>query len=105
MQLHPAAAAGFVTGNIDGDVAGRADLVINFPGAGVWAFVNNAAWVQLHGLNAPVIATGDIDGNGQADVILSFPGFGIWVYRNQTTWMQVHGFTPEAFVAGRLNAN
>jgi hypothetical protein len=103
--FHPLAAAGFVTGNIDGDAGGRADLVVNFPGLGVWAFMNNASWVQLHSLNSPVMTTGDIDGNGVSEVVLFFPSYGIYAFKNFSTWTGIHPLPPELMVTVRMNEN
>jgi predicted NUDIX family NTP pyrophosphohydrolase len=105
IQRHSLAASAIVTGNLDGDASGKSDMVIVFPGAGVWAFMNNASWTLLHGADAQTLATGDIDGDGKADLILSFPGYGIWVLKNLATWTAIHGLTPEALVSGRMNAN
>ena len=95
--------AGFVTGNIDGDAGGKADLVVNFPGFGVWAFMNNASWVQLHGLNSPVMTTGDIDGNGVSELVAFFPGYGIYALKNFSTrtWTGIHPLPPELMVTTR----
>jgi hypothetical protein len=39
---------------------GRADVVMNFPGAGIWVWMNNTSWLQLHPLNAEDLSAGPI---------------------------------------------
>ena len=77
--MRPSGPAG--TGRLYGlssDGGGRADLLVNFPGFGLWQWRNNTAWAQVHPFNATVMTAGDIDGSGQDDAIISFPGFGVW---------------------------
>ena len=73
-------------GNIDGDTGRKADLIVNFPGYGVWTYSTTAGWVQLHPLDAFDIQTGDFDGNGQDDIVLNFAGQGIWIRSNNAAW-------------------
>ncbi len=37
-----------VVGNVDNDSGNRAEIVVNFPGIGVWTWTNNASWSFLH---------------------------------------------------------
>ena len=64
--------------NLDGN--GQDDLVLNFPGSGLWVRFNNSSWFALHPLEATTLAAGNIDadaGNRQ-DLIVNFPGAGVW---------------------------
>jgi hypothetical protein len=58
--LHPFSAEETAIGDVDGN--GTEDVILDFPGYGVWALLNNRTWVQLHGLNASAIVAGDVDG-------------------------------------------
>ena len=40
------------------------DLIVDFgPSFGLWVFLNNTTWTQLHPLSPEEMATGEIDGN------------------------------------------
>jgi hypothetical protein len=103
MQRHTADSRGTVLGNLDGAESGRADLVVDFPGYGVWALYNEAAWRQLTPYEVTLMTTADLDGNGQADWIISIPGHGLWIWMNNATWVALHPFTAEEFVTGRVD--
>ena len=102
-QIHPASPEAMAAGDVDG--SGRADLILDFPGAGVWIWLNNSAWVQLHPANVAAMATGDLDGNGQAEVILDFPAAGTWVRLNNSSWVQLHPARPTQMTTGDLDGN
>ena len=70
-KLHGLNPTRMAMGDVDG--SGAADLIVDFPGYGVWIWSNNASWIQLHPSDVTDIAVGDLDGNGRADVMLSFP--------------------------------
>ena len=74
------------TGNIDGDAGGKSDVVINFAGYGLYAYVNNSTWTLIHPLTAKDMAIGDIDGNGIADLALGFLGKGVWIRYDSGAW-------------------
>ena len=45
--------------------AGSDDLVVDFgTGSGLWRWMNNSSWQQLHGASAKTMVSGDLDGNG-----------------------------------------
>ena len=44
-QLHPFDISAIVTADLDGN--GRDDLVMNFPGYGVWGYLNGASWFRF----------------------------------------------------------
>ncbi len=45
------------------DPAPKDDVVIDFgPGVGTWKWMNDSAWVPLHGLSPEVMVTGNVDG-------------------------------------------
>ena len=90
---------------MDGDAGGKPDLIVNFPGFGVWAYMNNATWVQLHALNATDIRTGDMDGNGQDEIVLSFPGQGLWVRVNNSSWSQLHTQNSAGISVGNIDGD
>ena len=100
-QLHPVSPEEMATGDVDGN--GQDDAILDFPGFGVWVWLNNRSWTQLHPLNVSAMATGDIDGNGRADVILVFPGFGAYAWLNHASWIHLHGLTPTKIATGDLD--
>ena len=101
--FHPFSPTALATGDLDGN--GRADLIIDFPGFGVWLWRNNAVWVQLHTSNVAGIAAGDLDGDSRDDVIVDFPGLGLWVWLNDASWVRLHPTNPSRFVVGDLDGN
>jgi len=90
-------------GDVDGN--GQKDVVLDFPGAGIWMWRNNVTWSQLHSLRAAHMVTADLDGNRQAEVIVDFPGYGLWVWRNGIGWSGLHGWDAEALTAADLDGN
>jgi hypothetical protein len=103
LQLHGFSPSLLRSGDLDGN--GLADLVVNFPGYGVWAFMNNSSWSQLHSFDAADIRTGDLDGNGKDDVAISFPGYGIYVRYDSGAWSQVHPLNPNHMIIGNIDGS
>ena len=56
---------------------------------GLWRWMNNSTWEQLHTAPARALASGDLDGNGTNDVVVSFD-FGLWRWMDNNTWEQLH---------------
>lgn len=104
-QIHRTAASRYIALNLDGDIGNKADLVINFPGLGLWAFMNDATWVRLSPLNVTTMSGGDLDANGQTDLVAVFPGNGLWIYQNVSTWTRIHTLSAESIVIGLMNGN
>jgi subtilisin family serine protease len=90
-----------------GDPPGRTDLVIDFGETyGVWALMNDAAWVQLHHISPEDIVIGDLTGTGKHDAIMDFgPPYGIWSWRDDRAWVQIHAASPEHMAAGDFTFN
>jgi hypothetical protein len=65
--------------------------------------MNNAAWTQLHVLDAALVDTADIDGTGRADVLISFPGKGVWAWKNNAGWVSLSTQNPEMLTTGNLD--
>ena len=89
-------------GNVDGVTSD--DLVVDFPGYGVYVYANNSTWRLLHGFHPTMMVTADLDGNGQDDIVMDFPGSGFWVYENDRTWRLLH-WSPQRVVAGDVDGN
>ena len=102
-QLHASNPEEIATGDIDGN--GRKDAILDFPGFGVWAWMNDTNYVQLHTMNVAALATGDLDGGGKDDVLMEFPGFGIWIWLNNASFVPLHTLSPTRMVAGDLDDN
>jgi hypothetical protein len=86
---------------------GRDDLVVDFGAAsGLWMWLNNATWQQLHSVTAKLVATADMDFNGRDDVIVYFGNpYGIWVWMNNTNWVQLHGISAQRIVRADMDGN
>ncbi len=80
--------------DIDGDVDGKDDVIIDFgPGIGIYVRMNNSSWVKLHKRSAEHITCCNIDGDvdGKDDVLIDFgPGIGIYVRMNDSSWVKLH---------------
>jgi len=84
------------------------DLVVDFSAAGLWAWVDNTTWKQIHPYNPASVVTGDLDGNGTSELIVDFgsgPGLGVWVYYNNSTWQQLHTSTTNRLLTADLNGD
>ena len=106
VQRHSLNSDATTLGDIDGDGGRRADLVVNFAGAGTWILFNNSTWSQLSADVTPTkMTTADLDGNGQADLLLNLTGLGVWVWMNNTEGIQLHPADAEDMVAGPFDNN
>ena len=61
VQLHAANASTMAIQDLDAD--GRDDVILDFPGYGVWLWMNNAGYAQLHPLDAEALTAGRFDDN------------------------------------------
>ena len=57
VQLHQQSPTHMAVGDVDGD--GTVELIVDFPGFGVWTWSSTSGWLQLHALNVSGIAVGD----------------------------------------------
>ena len=102
--LHPFGVTAMVTVDLDNN--GNAELVVSFPGHGVWIYWNNTSWVPLHSLEATSLAAGQLDGGTQADLVIDFgPGLGLWTYRNSAAWVPLHPSTAQGVVVADLDGD
>jgi hypothetical protein len=96
------------SGDLDGN--GQDDVVVDFGAAkGLWAWMNDAAWLVLHATLSPdLIATGDLDGNGADDVLGVFGSTagGLWATRNLGDWWKQESMhAPDDLVTGDMDDN
>jgi len=82
------------------------DLVIDFgPQYGIWAWMNNDTWADIHPLSPISMVIGDIDGSDQDDIIIDFGSqYGIWVWKNNSTWVSLHSLSAESMTTGYIDA-
>ena len=79
----------------------RDDLVIHFPGYGLWMY---SEYLDLgaagNAVNPTRMAAGDIDANGVSDfLVIDFgPAYGVWTRRNNSTWSALHPRTTCAIL-------
>ncbi len=71
--------------NLDG--VGGDELIMDFPGYGLWISDGAGSWTNPHPFDVSTMTTADIDGNGKQDLIVNFPGLGVWAYMNRTAWV------------------
>lgn len=45
----------------DLDVNGQDDILLSFPGYGLWAFSNGTTWIQIHGLLVEAVVEGELN--------------------------------------------
>ena len=64
----------------DLDNNNKDDLILSFPGTGIWSWRNNTNWQFVHPFEALKLAVGDIDGGGVDDCIVDFATYGLWAY-------------------------
>ena len=81
------------------------DLILGWPGYGIWKRTENGTMTQLHPANAVAAVVADLDGNGQGDIVVNFgPAYGVWVYMNgSASPTYIHGGSPDTMVAGNLD--
>lgn len=100
-QWHGTSPSLMTGGDLDGN--GRADAIVNFPGFGVWAYMNDSAWTSIHPTDVTTLAAGDVNGNGRDDVIVTFAGYGLWIRYDDGTWAQINAGTPTALAVGNTD--
>ena len=107
VQLHSITPKTITAGNIDGDISGKKDLVVDFgPQYGIWVYYNNSYWAQLHTLSVKSIIPANLDANPKKDLIIDFgPQYGIWIYYNNSTWQKLHQLSSGSIAAGDLDGN
>jgi len=83
------------------------DLVVNFgDNAGLWLWLNNSTWDQLHSLSPESMITGNLDGSSQDEIIIDFgPSYGIWLWMNNSNWAKLHSLSPESMVVGNIDGS
>jgi hypothetical protein len=99
--LHPATPLRMTIADVDN--SGRADIAIDFPGAGVWLYKDLTSWTQLHPMGVQLLTAGDFDNDGKADLLMSFSGAGTYERLNDTSWGLVHALIPDQAVTGRID--
>src|SRR5262249_7183796 len=87
VKLSPSTSNHMATGDLDGN--GKAELVVDFPGRGVWVLANNTSWSRLQAQNATNIVVGDLDGNGKDEVVIDSPHSPIMVWVNNESWRKL----------------
>ncbi len=83
------------------------DLVIDFGASyGLWQWLNNTTWSQIHSVNAKRIVIADIDHNGQPDEVIDFGSqYGIWIRMNNANWVPLHGVSANWIAKGDFDNN
>jgi len=82
------------------------DVIIDFgPQYGIWAWMNNASWADIHSLSPMSMVIGDIDGSGQDDLIADFSPSGIWILMNYNNWVFLHGQSANSMTMGDMDGN
>jgi hypothetical protein len=103
VQRHSLSPTAMTSGDLDGNE--QIDLVVNFQGYGLFAYMNNATWVHLHPYDATDVKAGDVNGNGKADLVINFPGIGVWVRYDNGTWVQLHQLNATAMAVASINGD
>lgn len=69
------------------------DLVIDFGATyGIWFWLNNTTWSQLHGQTSKHLIQADVDHNGIQDQVVDFGSqYGIWIKKNNAAWERLDG--------------
>lgn len=90
---------------IDIDNNGQDDLIIDYLNHGLWAYLNDAFWRQLHVYNSKYLAKADLDGNGESDLVVDFgPRDGIFALMNYRAWTYLgSSATGAGIVAGQID--
>jgi Tol biopolymer transport system component len=82
----------------------RNDVLIDLASAGLWQWLNNASWIQIHAASPRAVAAGNLDGSLTDEAIVSF-GSGLWARYNNARWVKLNDNIPTRFVAGDLDGN
>jgi len=83
------------------------DLLVDFGAQyGIWQWLNNASWTQIHEVNAKGMVLADVDHSGQADQVIDFgTKYGIWMKMNNGNWTQLHWASANWMAQADVDAN
>jgi PKD repeat protein len=83
------------------------DLVFDFGATyGIWFWLNNTTWSQLHGQTSKHLILADVDHNGVQDQIVDFGSqYGIWIKKNNVAWEQLDGRSANWIVKADVDNN
>ena len=82
-----------IAANLDADPA--QEVVSSTSGrSGSGCMTAMGAWLQLSGVNADYLISGDFDGDLQHELMVDFGTLGLWVY-NGGAWTQVSAVNPD----------
>lgn len=102
-RLHAQSPSLVTRANLNGNLT--VDLVMVFPGYGVWALLDLTTWQNLHALDATIVKAGDLDGNGRDDLVIDFPGHGVWLRTDGGTWSRLHPLDAQAIAVGNVDGS
>jgi hypothetical protein len=95
------------TADLDGN--GQQDLILTFPGYGVWEYANGTTWSLIHPLDAQRIAAGHYTGSFFSELVIDFgPGIGLWHRYHigaSESWERISGLTTENIIATDLDSD
>ena len=83
-MLNPSEVNDIVVGDLDGN--GHKDVILSFPGYGIYAWMNNSTWVHHPQPPQSGMAAGNLDNDSghRDELIVNFPGSGVWIWTNNT---------------------
>ena len=95
------------------DFLPRAEVVIGFAGAGLWAYNQEGLgqnWSLIHPFDVSRVVTGDFEGRGGLDMVVDFgPQFSLWKVAfgpppgGAAQWTAIHPFSATGFGAADLD--
>jgi PKD repeat protein len=83
------------------------DLAFDFGATyGIWFWLNNTTWSQLHGQTSKHMILADVDHNGVQDQVVDFGSqYGIWIKKNNLAWEQLDGRSVNWIVKADVDNN
>lgn len=83
------------------------DLVVNFgPTYGIWIWMDNSTWFNLHNLSPVQIIAGSFDNDPKKDLLIDFgEPYGVHIWFNNSRWERLHALNPDFMTAGDIDGN
>lgn len=82
------------------------DLLVDFGTRGLWQFLNNATWQNIHTYNPYAVGAGDLDGSTKDEAIATIYSLSLAArYNNANPWKQLQPAFAKFFVAGDFDGN
>jgi hypothetical protein len=81
------------------------ELILNFPGYGLYQYDQAGGWKQWNTVNPSQMVTGDLNGDGTDELVAAFAGYGLYTYDSVNGWQPINTVDPEKMIAADIDGD